>query len=129
MPSVDAMLTLLDKLRLSKSRAYFGVDLSWLNGNFQRALFHQMRKGDGQTCAKMFAQQGARVVLTGRRVTQGEKVVRNMVAAGGDGTFQACDVTETESVKEAVRQTVAAWGSLISCSTTQADRRTQTARR
>jgi NAD(P)-dependent dehydrogenase (short-subunit alcohol dehydrogenase family) len=52
----------------------------------------------------MFAQQGARVVLTGRRVTEGEEVARNIVAAGGDAIFQACDVTEQESVKEAVRQ-------------------------
>jgi NAD(P)-dependent dehydrogenase (short-subunit alcohol dehydrogenase family) len=68
--------------------------------------------GIGQTCAEMFAQQGARVVLTGRRVTEGEEVARNIVAAGGDAIFQACDVAEPESVKEAVRQAVARFGQL-----------------
>ena len=65
------------------------------------ALVMGATSGIGQTCAEMFAQQGARVVLTGRRVTQGEEVGCNIVAAGGDATFQACDVTEPKSVKEA----------------------------
>jgi NAD(P)-dependent dehydrogenase (short-subunit alcohol dehydrogenase family) len=59
--------------------------------------------------AEMFAQQGARVVLTGR---EGEEVARNIVAAGGDAIFQACDVAEPESVKEAVREAVARFGQL-----------------
>jgi hypothetical protein len=42
--SVDAMLTLLDKLRVIEATGVLGVDLSWLNGNYQRALFHQVRK-------------------------------------------------------------------------------------
>jgi TnpA family transposase len=43
-PSVDAMLTLLDKLRVIEATGLLGVDLLWLNGNYQRALFHQVRK-------------------------------------------------------------------------------------
>jgi Domain of unknown function (DUF4158) len=43
-PSVDAMLTLLDKLRVIEATGVLGVDLLWLNGNFQRALFHHVRK-------------------------------------------------------------------------------------
>jgi NAD(P)-dependent dehydrogenase (short-subunit alcohol dehydrogenase family) len=76
------------------------------------ALVMGATSGIGQTCAEMFAQQGARVVLTGRRVTEGEEVARNIVAAGGDAIFQACDVAEPESVKEAVRQAVARFGQL-----------------
>jgi NAD(P)-dependent dehydrogenase (short-subunit alcohol dehydrogenase family) len=68
--------------------------------------------GIGQTCAEMFAQQGARVVVTGRRAAEGEAVARNIVAAGGDATFQLCDVTEPESVEEAVRQAVGRLGRL-----------------
>jgi hypothetical protein len=41
-PSVDAMLTLLDKLKLIEARCVLGVDLSWLNANHQRALFHRV---------------------------------------------------------------------------------------
>ena len=43
-PSVDAMLTLLDKLRVIEATGVLGVDLLWLNGNYQRALFHHVRK-------------------------------------------------------------------------------------
>ena len=43
-PSVDAMLTLLDKLKVIEATGVLGVDLLWLNGNYQRALFHHMRK-------------------------------------------------------------------------------------
>jgi NAD(P)-dependent dehydrogenase (short-subunit alcohol dehydrogenase family) len=60
----------------------------------------------------MFAREGARVVVTGRRVVQGEAVARSIVEAGGDATFQVCDVTEPDSVEEAVRQAVGRLGRL-----------------
>jgi TnpA family transposase len=43
-PSVDAMLTLLRKLKIIEATGALGVDLLWLNSNYQRALFHQVRK-------------------------------------------------------------------------------------
>ena len=43
-PSADAMLTLLDKLRIIEATGVLGVDLLWLNGNYQRALFHHVRQ-------------------------------------------------------------------------------------
>jgi hypothetical protein len=43
-PSMDAMLSLLDKLKVIEATGVLGVDLSWLNGNYQRALFHHVRK-------------------------------------------------------------------------------------
>jgi TnpA family transposase len=43
-PSVDAMLALLAKLTVIEGTGVLGVDLAWLNGNYQRALFHQVRK-------------------------------------------------------------------------------------
>src|SRR5262245_26307743 len=38
------MLTLLDKLKLIEATRVLGVDLSCLDANYQRALFHQVRK-------------------------------------------------------------------------------------
>jgi NAD(P)-dependent dehydrogenase (short-subunit alcohol dehydrogenase family) len=76
------------------------------------ALLMGATSGIGQRCAEMFAQQGARVVVTGRRAEQGEAVARGIVAAGGDAVFQLCDVTEPESVEEAVRQTIRRLGRL-----------------
>jgi len=43
-PSVDAMLRLVGKLKAVEATGVLGVDLSWLSGNYQRALFHQVRK-------------------------------------------------------------------------------------
>jgi TnpA family transposase len=43
-PSADAMLRLVDKLKAIEASGVLGVDLSWLSGNYQRALFHQVRK-------------------------------------------------------------------------------------
>ena len=43
-PSAEAMLRLVSKLKAIEATGVLGVDLSWLNGNYQRALFHQVRK-------------------------------------------------------------------------------------
>ena len=43
-PSADAMLALLTKLTTIEATGVLGVDLGWLNSNYQRALFHQVRK-------------------------------------------------------------------------------------
>jgi TnpA family transposase len=43
-PSADAMLSLTDKLAAIAATGVLAVDLSWLNNNYQRALFHQVRK-------------------------------------------------------------------------------------
>jgi len=43
-PSVDAMLRLVGKLKAIEATGVLGVDLSWLSGNYQRGLFHQVRK-------------------------------------------------------------------------------------
>ena len=51
-PSVDAMLTLLDKLRVIEATGVLWVDLSWLNGNYQWALFHQVAKDVGDSLAR-----------------------------------------------------------------------------
>jgi len=43
-PSADAMLRLVGKLKAIAATGVLGVDLSWLSSNYQRALFHQVRK-------------------------------------------------------------------------------------
>ncbi len=51
-------------------------------------------------------------MVTGRRVAQGEAVARSIIEAGGDATFQMCDVTEPASVEEAVQSAVGRLGRL-----------------
>jgi TnpA family transposase len=43
-PSPEAMVTLLRKLKIIEATGVIGLDLSWLNSNYQRALFHYVRK-------------------------------------------------------------------------------------
>jgi len=43
-PSADAMLALTDKLTAIAATGVLACDLSWLNNNYQRALFHYVRK-------------------------------------------------------------------------------------
>jgi NAD(P)-dependent dehydrogenase (short-subunit alcohol dehydrogenase family) len=76
------------------------------------ALVIGATSGIGQGCAEMFAEQGARVIVTGRRVVEGEAVARNIVAAGGDAAFLQCDVTKPEPVAETVRLAVDRLGRL-----------------
>jgi NAD(P)-dependent dehydrogenase (short-subunit alcohol dehydrogenase family) len=60
----------------------------------------------------MFAREGAKVVVTGRTVTRGEKVVGLIRQAGGDAEFVALDVTDEASVAAAIRATVDRFGAL-----------------
>jgi hypothetical protein len=43
-PSADAMLRLVGKQKTIEATGVLGVDLSWFSGNYQRALFHQVRE-------------------------------------------------------------------------------------
>jgi len=42
--SAEAMLSLTDKLAAIAASGVLAIDLSWLNNNYQRALFHYVRK-------------------------------------------------------------------------------------
>ncbi|MDH7570062.1 MAG: glucose 1-dehydrogenase [Armatimonadota bacterium] len=52
--------------------------------------------GIGAAIARMFAAQGARVVVSGRREPEGESVVRAIRDAGGVAVFQKTDVSVPE---------------------------------
>src|SRR5262249_48054653 len=56
-PSADAMLRLVGKLKAIEATGVLGVDLSWLSGNYQRALFHQVRN---QSAARLRELAGPR---------------------------------------------------------------------
>ena len=43
-PAVKSMHAALRKLRLIEETGALALDLTWLNGNYQRALFHKVRK-------------------------------------------------------------------------------------
>jgi NAD(P)-dependent dehydrogenase (short-subunit alcohol dehydrogenase family) len=68
--------------------------------------------GIGRATAIAYAQQGAKVVVAGRRVEEGQETVQLIKAAGGEALFIQTDVTEATDVKAMVDRTVSVFGRL-----------------
>lgn len=76
------------------------------------ALVTGATSGIGRITAKAFAAKGARVVLSGRRVEDGQAAVREIEQAGGAAIFVAADVSKESDVKALIEATVARFGRL-----------------
>lgn len=68
--------------------------------------------GLGATAAVSLASKGAKVAITGRREGQGNAVVDQMRAAGGEGLFIKADVTVRADVEAMVAKTIERFGRL-----------------
>ena len=68
--------------------------------------------GIGRTTALAFAREGAQVALSGRREKEGNEVVAEIKAAGGEAIFIKTDIAIDAEVNAMVEQTVAAFGRL-----------------
>ncbi len=68
--------------------------------------------GIGKMSSIMFAKEGAKVAVAGRRADEGNEVVKEIKAAGGEAIFVQTDVTEPESVERSIKKTVEAFGKL-----------------
>ena len=66
--------------------------------------------GIGRACAGLFAQEGAAVVLAGRRENLVEEAAREIREAGGRAGATACDVTRASDVVALVRFAVEEFG-------------------
>ena len=66
--------------------------------------------GIGEATAKLFAREGARVAIAGRRVELGERVVSEIRSGGGDAIFIAADVIRAEDCRRSINETIAACG-------------------
>jgi len=71
------------------------------------ALITGSSSGLGRVAAELFAAEGAQVV-----VVDGDDVVSAIDAAGGEATFVSCDVTDEDSVANAVAHAVETFGGL-----------------
>ena len=58
--------------------------------------------GIGRACARLFANEGAQVVVTGRRNEPLRAVVREIEESGGQALAITCDVTQRGSVESAL---------------------------
>ena len=68
--------------------------------------------GIGEGIAKRLAAEGARVVVNDINAAQGERVVAEIVAAGGAASFFAADVTQSDDVRALVQTAVGRHGTL-----------------
>ena len=68
--------------------------------------------GIGRATAVMFAQQGAHVIVSGRREQEGHALVAELRALGAEAEFVRTDVRVEEDVHNLVEQTVKRFGRL-----------------
>jgi NAD(P)-dependent dehydrogenase (short-subunit alcohol dehydrogenase family) len=68
--------------------------------------------GIGRETAVLFAKNGARVVVAGRRENEGKVTVDLIRQAGGEGIFVQTNVSQASDVKHVVEKTVEAFGGL-----------------
>lgn len=68
--------------------------------------------GIGAASAVLFAKEGAKIALTGRRAAQGDAVVARIRAAGGEAVFIQADLNDTTAIPGVVAEVVGTYGRL-----------------
>jgi len=76
------------------------------------ALVTGAAHGMGEATARLFAREGAKVVLADILEREGSEVARSIASAGGEAFFVRLDVSEESAWIEAVRATVGRYGRL-----------------
>lgn len=76
------------------------------------ALITGGTSGMGRATALLFAQEGARVAITGRNEARGSEVVEEIEQASGTAIFMRSDVRFAEDCRRAVEETLRAFGRL-----------------
>ncbi|MBE6122489.1 MAG: SDR family NAD(P)-dependent oxidoreductase [Erysipelotrichaceae bacterium] len=66
--------------------------------------------GIGKASAILFAHEGGKVVLSGRRKEKGEAVLAAIRENGGEGIFVQADVTKEEDCQRIVKETMDTYG-------------------
>lgn len=66
--------------------------------------------GIGRRTAVAFAHKGAKVVIAGRRVKEGEETVALVKEAGSEAIFVKTDITKAAEVENLINQAVATYG-------------------
>lgn len=68
--------------------------------------------GIGIGIARLYAAEGAQVVVCGRRIEKGQGVVDSIIADGGKAVFHAMDITDPASIEALVNDTAAQFGKI-----------------
>jgi NAD(P)-dependent dehydrogenase (short-subunit alcohol dehydrogenase family) len=80
--------------------------------NTQVVLITGGLTGIGRATALAFANEGARVVVSGRREEEGQKLVTEIRSTGAEAEFVRADVRREEDVRNLIDGTVARYGRL-----------------
>ena len=76
------------------------------------AIITGAASGLGAADARLFAQEGAKVVVTDVQDTLGSEVVDQIEMSGGDATYMHLDVTDENGWENVIGETVQAYGKL-----------------
>src|SRR5580658_2595715 len=90
--------------------------------NTQVVLITGALTGIGRAAAIAFAQDGAHVVVSGRRDKEGQELAAELQALGAEACFAHGDVREEDDVRDLVDRTVARFGRLdvaVNCAGTE----------
>lgn len=68
--------------------------------------------GIGIGIAKLYAAEGAKVVICGRRQEKGQAVVDEIVKEGGEAWYHFMDITVTESIEKLIADTAEKYGKI-----------------
>lgn len=74
------------------------------------ALVTGATRGIGHATAKLFAAEGARVVVISRNTDDVHRVASNIVSEGGEALGIACDVSDAAQIEATVRRVVDTYG-------------------
>lgn len=78
----------------------------------QTAWISGAASGMGEATARLFAREGAAVVLADVQADRGERIAGEIRDSGGKALFTRCDVTQEEEVRQSIERGVAAFGGL-----------------
>lgn len=68
--------------------------------------------GIGISIAKLYAAEGAKVVICGRREEKGQAVVDNITKEGGESSYHFFDITNTNSIEKLIDDTAEKYGKI-----------------
>ena len=68
--------------------------------------------GIGIGIARLYAAEGAKVVICGRREEKGQAVVDSIVKEGGEAFYHFMDITVSESIEKLFADTVEKYGKI-----------------
>ena len=66
--------------------------------------------GIGVGIARLYAAEGAKVVVCGRRQEKGQSIVESIVEAGGEAMYHFMDITDLESIEKLFADTAEKYG-------------------